>query len=253
MKPMKLDIIIYIYLITFPLILPAQPDQREMAIDTIHDLNTAWLHFTDLRLEHENRGLQLTFDTLTENSFNHFKEKYKPRVDTSFNRVVSLDDCSFQLIAADTAFVFQCIYGFPSYNFLGYFPDLKSYLVMAEGYEHWQAFLIDSVTAKGLPIFGSPVVSPNRDLMLTYETDGYTGDSYISLVDISEFHQLQDLNSKQALGFFTEDWGIDELVWIDNSKIALKITVGHNEPRKPEKVVYLKAKIEERNTGANKK
>ena len=240
MKTMQSRYIIYFCLLTLPCITTAQEDQTLVAPDTVEVIDNAYKLFSDIQLSHNWDGLRLSFDTISENQFNSFKDLYSPTIDTS---TIAVGECPFQLEAADKVFIFKCPVG-NFHGYQGYYPTLDSYLIIASSNEDGTAFLIERSTAKGVDIGGSHLaISPNNNQMIIYESGVYTDESHMSLVDISELKQLSDLNSKTSKTFYSDNWGIDQLVWIDNHHIALKITQNLNQPRRPLKVKYLKVKI----------
>ncbi len=239
MNRSKPKILFFSILMALPSQIEAQFESKALVKDTVEVNKTSSWGFSKIYQESNSNSIQLKFETITKKQFLDYKLLNYSSLDTN-TKGIRIDENSFQLIAADTNFIFRCedYYYCPHYH--GYYPGIDSYLIGISGNEVYDTYLIERSTSNILALLEfydvgnlDPIISPNGNYMLFSGTCQYCDDlddygslSTLDFVDISQLNQLEDLRQIPTKEFSTKDWLIEEILWIDNSHIALKVHFG---------------------------
>lgn len=187
----------------------------------------------------------LSFISITEKEYLNFRAKRKGKIkidttiqpDSSGLFIVQTKKSYYELINAES-------YS-SSYNYIGYIPTIKAHLINHCGEGACESYLLDNEADVKMVVpcdFDAGaidlLISPSNTLMLVYSSyDGpdyanyYSFRSEFVIYQISKDGGIQELKLFKA--FQTGDWSIQEIVWINDDMIALKIYEGNNSGNGP--------------------
>jgi hypothetical protein len=180
----------------------------------------------------------LSFKPITEKEFLNFQasQKNKTQVDTTIK-----PDSSGLFIVQTKKSYYELIQSndySSSYDYACYFPAIKSHLIYHCGEGMCEAFLLDNEADVKMVVPCSYdagpmgiLISPSNKRILFYSSyDGadygkyYSHRSEFSIYQISKGNGIQEL--QVFITFETGNWSIDEIVWINDNSIALKVYEG---------------------------
>jgi hypothetical protein len=180
----------------------------------------------------------LSFKTITEKDFLNFQatQKRKIQADTTIK-----PDSSGLFIVRTKRSYYELIGGgdySSSYSYAGYIPAIRSHVIYHCGECACSSYLLDNEAdvKMNLPCAydAGPMgllISPSNKRMLIYSS--YDGSDYGNYYDFrSEFfiYQIGKGGGIEGLqlyrDFGTGDWSIEEIVWINDDSIALKVYEG---------------------------
>ena len=214
--------LLFLLLVLFPLLSFCQEDvgidiseiQQKEAVSFIAD--TA-----------EEKELNLKFETISEYLFLEYKNKYNDKIFYDSANVVSTEnDLYIKTLAGE--YHFQKIeypgsYDFSFYSYLGYLKPLNLHLYESLGRMYSNIYAIDRLTGERFYVDNFSrintydiLVSKEEDQLLIYNSEGDSPESYIKI------YQLDAKKVTEVAGFFSEEWNIEELVWIEKNSFALK-------------------------------
>ncbi|MGJ1422287.1 hypothetical protein ACR79T_21900 [Sphingobacterium spiritivorum] len=129
---------------------------------------------------------------------------------------------------------------FRGYEYAGYFPGLKMYVVnsihVAEHIGFSDRILIDStsgyqyaIVSVGDDAVEIPVPSPDGNYILYYYNYVYEKNScFVGILNVSKTtHPAKRLS--ETMSFQTKDWAVEEIRWKDNRTFMVKASVTANE------------------------
>ncbi|KOS07594.1 hypothetical protein AM493_17280 [Flavobacterium akiainvivens] len=126
-----------------------------------------------------------------------------------------------------------------SYSYIQYVPEIRSHLISRCGEGACSAYLLDHETNGIMYVpssYDSGVmgfsVSPSGKYFLVYSSydgpdyaDYYTTRSEFMIYSIGQTKGMKGLRLYRE--FESTEWSIDEMVWLDNSTLALKVYAGN--------------------------
>ena len=237
----------YVWLVLFPFLSLAQEVSDTVLIQK-EKKDLSFIH----QLE-EAEVLKLNFENIDEKLFLAYESNYDNKI--SFEEPsIKKTPFSFSVFTNVGEFLFRFReenyggnYTFCDYG--GYLKPLNLYLIYQEDRLYQNFMGLDSLTGEKFELFGfnkhynaGASISKKDEQLLFYAT--------FEDEDLESNICIYHLEQKKLKNFFTEDWSIDILVWIDEQHLALKVTCviekteEKNEPISYD-IQYLKATIVE--------
>ncbi|MDR6564362.1 MULTISPECIES: hypothetical protein [unclassified Arcicella] len=111
------------------------------------------------------------------------------------------------------------------YEFIGVLAEQSQWVFQVNFYESIEYVLIDMHTGKHMPLYGFPVVSPDKKWIISSNADLVAGESEnaFNLIQITP----QGLIVKDEVTLKTR--GINQLKWINNTTLVVKETFLQND------------------------
>ena len=190
----------------------------------------------------------LIFETISEKEFN---ANYKTPIQT--DSTIQKESSNPYLIKTKNAYYeLDSTHTYTnSYNYFGFIPDLGCHLVGFCGYGTCDDYLLDHETDVKMSFsaaFDAGILafllSPSNDFLLIGSSyDGPDYDNYYDFraeILLYKIEKGKGLRGIKPYRFFnTEDWSIEDVLWIDDGSIALKVYEGESR----EAFKYLKARV----------
>lgn len=192
---------------------------------------------------------RLSFEKISETMFLQYKKREKKTLITS--KPIQKDSF-FYLNTQSKRWVFksqvrywQHIDGELWYEYVGYDAALKMYVItqnsVSENLGFGNLMLIDSLTNSQYEVVSvgdgaveTPMPSPhNRFLIYYYNYEYENKNGFIGLLKIDN-RQNPNVFLVEHASYESEDWGIEDLIWIDDNSFAVK---GYEEVYENEKWV----------------
>jgi len=209
--------------------------------------------------EEKNNKLNLSIRKITKKEFLNYKSNYTNSI-IKDSTIKAYPNKPFILKTDSLSYKFRCR-DTPCFSYEGYIKNLNSYVIGMLGPGIGEVFLVDKKTGNGMiltsPYDGSnfePLLSKNNNKIIFYSScpEGkncskyYNSASYIAIYDIKGINDLSKIRSYRT--FDTYDWVIDDLCWIDDNTIAIRIFDEIKFDKKgqdyKENLRYIKVKIE---------
>lgn len=109
---------------------------------------------------------------------------------------------------------------FAGYTFLGAMDDIGQWLVLASYYESMDYILVDQMNGIETHLWGYPVVSPDRNHILSSMVDieaGFVPNGF-------QLWSIEDGNFVLAYEQELTDWSFDKSIWTNDNKIVTEQT-----------------------------
>lgn len=201
--------------------------ESKMEISKIPIYRTDSVHFNSSEDEEE---LQLTFAKITANQFKAYKKDYHPNIEVDSSKLFKEGEGGSSFIQTSKNIIkLHCPRDFNRCSYYhGFLPKLHLYITSFTGAGVAQIELIDSVSNITHITPGDfdggcsiPLPSKNDSQLLVYATDMFSRASLIGIYATDSTSKR--LQFDQYKGFHTEEWRIDDLIWINEKSFALKI------------------------------
>ena len=182
---------------------------------------------------------EFDFESIDSVAFKSFKENYIQKVVYDATRII-INDSLFTIKTQKGNRTFNMDYGgnsgrrgFTWTEYKGFIPSLKCYVLnewSISEFTFGTSFLIDSLTQSEFRFQSlydgpnePPVISPQNAYLISYANSIFDseGACRISLVKINSIENELDFSG--YLYFESNDWTIDEIVWITEHSFALKV------------------------------
>ena len=182
---------------------------------------------------------EFDFSKIDSTEYKNLKNNYINKIQNDSTRII-LKDTLFTIKTEKGNRTFNIDHngnsqkrGFSWTEYKGYVPDLKSYVLngwSVSEFTFGESYIIDSVTNKEFrfqSLFDGPneipVISPKNSYLISFANSIYEpeGACRLSLIKISQVKNQLDFNG--YIYFETNNWSIDEIVWINENSFALKV------------------------------
>lgn len=202
--------------------------------------------------------INLIFETISEREYTDYK--LKSLGNGMHNNESMIDDSRyFTLTTPNNCYEFRSNGYNENYQYLGHIHSIDCHVYYAYGLDAGFLYLLNDYTDEILALlstFDSGVTgmisSADERTMVYYSSserqkysEYYSHRAEITICDVMKDGETKRIKSPQI--FTTKDWSIEEISWIDNSTIALKVynEVDWDKPIYQEKTfMYLKTKIQ---------
>ncbi|MFS4454827.1 SH3 domain-containing protein [Maribacter sp. 2304DJ31-5] len=196
--------------------------------------------------------LKLSFSKISDTDFTSHKNNYDSKI--TKDSTVKQDSSFFAFKTSETLYKLynNRTTGNPRFDYFGYLEPLNSQIIGGGGDGIYEMFLVEMERDSVAHLFAFsdsnsdvPVISPDNSKLISFQSaPGSDLESYIALYDIAENSLL-----KNYITYETSEWRINEIVWIDNKSIALKVYDNYrgkdkNGEKKFENERYFKATME---------
>lgn len=181
-----------------------------------------------VRPDYELRSeLELDYEDITATQFRAFQAAFDDKISFDSTKREKVN-ASFILQTKDYRYRYTCNKNWSSCNYyMGKLEPLHLYITSFTK-EIGELYLTDSLNNKVYiphsPFDAGcfpPVISPKNQQLILYASSPFDREAFISLYQISPAGSDSTFNSYES--FYTTAWRIAELVWIDESKIALHV------------------------------
>jgi len=200
-------------------------------------------------------SLNLEFDKISEQEFLEFKNNYDNKIVLDASKV-ERPGFPFSLEIGNKIEEFPCPKDYIGcYYYGGYLTPLEIYLIQVGHRGYTESFAIHRKNGEQFPFYSpfdaaasSVLISKEEDQLMTFAVTAFDRVSFIGHYKIEQ--EGEDVYFSELKEFQTDEWKINELVWMDKNTFALKVydqEVWSNEANKTvlKAVKYLKAKIVE--------
>ena len=172
--------------------------------------------------------LNLSFSPISEQEFLKFKNNYDDQIVLDASKV-ERPGFSFFLEIDNKVEEFPCPKDYNGcYYYDGYLAPLELYLITVGHRDYAQTFALSRKSGERIPFYSpfdaaanSMLISKEEDQLLTFAVGAYDRSSFIGLYQIEQ--ENDDIYFSEFCEFQTDQWKIDELVWIDKNNFALKV------------------------------
>lgn len=179
--------------------------------------------------EKENiNDLNLKFIKIDATDYYNYKKKYSNGVEID-STIVNKPDNSFKLIVKNKERVFSCGVNYNNCTYYkGYLKALNRYILTFCGEGYCGTYLLDRKT--GIKNYlqspfdsecETPSLSKDQNTLISFASSVFNKSSFIALY--KKNIKTQEMNFNEFSSFKTSNWRIDEIIWIDNNSIALKV------------------------------
>ena len=125
---------------------------------------------------------------------------------------------------------------YASYSYLNDMKGINQWLIAGSYYEAWGCLFINKINGDTTFLYGTPIVSPDKKYVLTYNMDLYAGFTYNGF----ELYEMKAgkpvlVERKEFSG-----WGPDEVKWMDDTTLLVKQTIHDIDHAGEEQTVYKK-------------
>lgn len=179
----------------------------------------------------ENTGkLKFRFTKISPVEFNNYKSTYDRKMITDSTKNAP-DKKYFTLRIADRTIKFHYNNTCEDWqNYLGYVKPLDSYGIEGCGNEACGTYLINKSTGKLLSLSSGqfiqgtslPYVSKNETKFIVFTNGALSSDSGTYMILYKKDSKINAFNFAECDSFYTKEWEIEELVWVDEQTIAFK-------------------------------
>ncbi|WP_405399176.1 hypothetical protein [Maribacter sp. Asnod2-G09] len=222
----------------------------EPKTELITEINTLDNLEEQKKKEGDNK-LDLTFSPIDSTQYFDYKKKYSNDV-TIDSLIINKENSFFTLSIKNTEKKFSCGIDFNNCTYYkGYLNSLNKYVLTYCGVLYCGTSLLDKNT--GIQNYlespfdtecETPSLSKDKNKLISYSSSVFDKESFIGLYKKNT--ETQEIDFENYETFNTSDWRINEIIWVDDNFIALKIydKYGGITGDKLMNVRYLKSKIE---------
>ena len=201
-------------------------------------------------VENKNK-LKIKFTKTDSINYFSFRQNYSNgiKIDTT---IVNESGSSFSLIIKNEEKKFSCDIDYNNcYYYKGFLKPLNKYIITYCGTGYCRTYLLDKNTGTQNYLespFDSeceiPSLSKNENKLIAFSSSVFDRESFIALY--KKNIETKKIDFKKYDTFYTSDWRVKEIIWIDNNSIALKIyeKYGGKSGNELINTRYLKGKIE---------
>lgn len=200
--------------------------------------------------ENKNK-LKIKFTKIDSTDYLDYKQKYSNGI-TVDKTIVNEAGNSFTLALKNADKKFGCDIDYNDCTYYkGFLSSLNKYILTSCGKGYCGTFLLDKNTGVRNFLqspFDSecevPSLSKSQDKLIAFSSSVFDRESFIALY--KENVETKKIELRKFDSFYTSDWRIKEIIWIDNNSIALKVYEKYGGKTGSELINtrYLKGKIE---------
>ena len=193
--------------------------------------------------------LGVTFSDISEAQYQEYATLYTPYI--VLDSIKMITPGSFEVSIGNGERTYTCAESYnPCYYYKGFFPDLNSYIISHCEMEYCATFMLNADTGLTYSLYSpfdqstdTPLLSPNKKMLLSFASSAILGDTYIALYTRSDLNDDFDLT--QFTGRLKNSLRIHEAVWVDNHGFAMKVPKGRktSTDAKPEQPTYIMGKL----------
>lgn len=177
--------------------------------------------------ENKNK-LKIKFTIIDSTDYFKYKQKYSNEI-TVDTTIVNEAGSFFTLDVENAEKKFSCDIDYSNCNYYkGFLNPLSKYIITHCGTGYCGTYLLDKNTGTQNYLespFDSeceiPALSKNQDKLIAFSSSVFDRESFIALY--RENAETKKIELKKFDSFYTSDWRIKEIIWIDNNSIALKV------------------------------
>ena len=175
----------------------------------------------------ENRNkLVLKFAEIEQNDYLRYKQEYSNGITIDSTKVNKAGD-SFTLSINNTDEKFSCGTNNSDCTYYkGFLNSMNKYVLTNCGQSYCGTYLIDKITGDKTSLespFDSeceaPVLSKDQNKLIAFSSSVFERKSFIALY--SKSIKTEKIDFKEFDSFYTSNWKINEIIWIDTNTIAL--------------------------------
>lgn len=200
--------------------------------------------------ENKNK-LKIKFTKIDSTDYFEYKQKYSNGI-TVDTTIVNEAGSFFTLDVENAEKKFSCDIDYSNCNYYkGFLNPLSKYIITYCRTGYCVTYLLDKKTGTQNYLespFDSeceiPSLSKNENKLITFSSSVFDRESFIALYEKNI--ETKKIDFKKYDSFYTTDWRIKEIIWIDNNSIALKIFEKYGGKSGSELINtrYLKGEIE---------
>jgi len=200
--------------------------------------------------ENKNK-LKIKITKIDSTDYFDYKQKYSNGI-TVDTTLVNEAGNSFTLAVKNADKKFSCDIDYNDCTYYkGFLNSLNKYILTSCGRGYCGTFLLDKNTGVRNFLqspFDSeceiPSLSKSQDKLIAFSSSVFDRESFIALY--KENVETKKIELRKFDSFYTSDWRIKEIIWIDNNSIALKVYEKYGGKTGSELINtrYLKGKIE---------
>ena len=191
--------------------------------------------------------LNIAFTSIDSVQYQNFKKGYSSQLVIDPTKK-AIGSSSFSLNINNAPQSFECKKDYSDCHYYrGFIAPLNSFVLTHCGMYICETYLINKTSGKRFPLNSpfdneckAPVLSPDFKKMLVFAPDVFNGASYISIYTKNSSGDFVFQN-----GMLSNNWKIFEVVWINDTTIALMTfeEYGGSNGNEPLNVTYLKGEI----------
>jgi len=195
--------------------------------------------------------LQLLFTKIDSNDYFSHHREYSSQIIID-STIVNKAGSTFILPVQDTERKFSCGINYENCTYYkGFITPLNMYILIFCGNAYCNTFLLDKSTGQVNDLQSPfdtecdlPALSIDQEKLIAFSSSAFDKESFISLY--KKNNDTGKIEFKEFDSFYTSDWRIKEIIWIDTNSFALKIydKYGGKSGGKLINVKYLKATIQ---------
>jgi hypothetical protein len=200
--------------------------------------------------ENQNK-LKIKFTKIDSTDYFDFKQKYSNGIEID-STIVNEAGSSFTIAVKNTKEEFSCDIDYNNCTYYkGFLSLLNKYILTYCGTGYCGTYLLDKNTGIKSSLespFDSeceiPSLSNNGSKLIAYSYSVFDRESFIALYKKNV--DTKKIDFKEYDSFYTSDWRVKEIIWIDTNLIALKVfdKYGGKTGGKLINTRYLKGKME---------
>lgn len=179
-------------------------------------------------LGQSDKSLTIAFTDIDSLQYMKFKKEYTSHLVVDSTKKTT-PGASFSLPIENKIQQFDCQKDFSDCHYYkGFLPSLNSFVITHCTRQICGTFLVDATSGERQGLFSSfdnecesPVLSKDHTKMLVFASDVFDKASYISIYHRANKKEKFDFKSFASLS--TNKWRIFEVVWINDTRIALMI------------------------------
>lgn len=200
--------------------------------------------------ENQNK-LKIKFSKIDSTNYLDFKHKYSNGVETDPTIANKYGDLFF-LIVKNEKKGFGCDTDHNNCNYYkGFLKPLNKYILTYCETDYCRTYLLDKNTGMQHYLespFDSesniPCLSKEQDKLIAFSSSVFKRESFVAIYKKNT--KTKEIEFSEFESFYTSDWRIKEIVWVNNNSIALKVfeKYGKNPENKLINVKYLRGKLE---------
>ena len=200
-------------------------DEQKTATVIPEDSVIRNLHMVSQPSTFEVVQIELEFEPISEQEYLKSKSDYDKKID--LDNHIEFDSTSFSFKTSKSKYR---LYkpnpndGHMDYKYVGFLKPLNSYIITGGGQESFDMFLVNKDTDLTISLLeyddDCPLISPQHSKLLMHYYSPYEVDegSYITIFQINDDKTISGLQL-----FGTNEWQSEEIVWINEFTIALKV------------------------------
>ena len=173
-------------------------------------------------------NLKIKFTKIDSTDYFDYNQKYHSGI-TVDTTIVNQAGSYFTLDVENVEKKFSCELNYNDCNYYkGFLEPLNKYILTNCGTSYCATYLLDKKTGT-IDYLNSPFdtecenpsLSPNENKLIAFSSSVFDMVSFIALY--RKNNEIKKIDFNKSESFYTSDWRIKEIIWIDNNSIALKV------------------------------